>query len=438
MIMAGVLFMAILWAANTGRAATPDIPAGTPARTQNPVTVQGVDLPAFAGVPLDELALYRYQDAAWAPVPFQFDEVTAGGIYTITEDGLLDGNDELVFVARDGGELVAAANWPDDATSRLHPRQVITVSDPLGSENLGWFYLYRSATLPRSSDAYIDWQEADQTLTGISYTLALETDEFFGISALTLNGQPIDLLDRQKLRAQTTIFLFGVPVSTTVYNEVSIAQFITQPLTVTLPIIGPVRAVGGNDTIGFAFYGTEADLSFSLPLADIDIAPFTVLHFDYLRLSLDLMDPAGTGFAPARYHDSNGSDVAIDGVGDAVPVSPPVNWTEMAGAYGGWVAVNDINPAAGTLTSYYLDDSNPDPDDTGDGVSFGDAGYRIDDPNGTVEVRQSLVILRAGTGNVGAAVSVWADNPLVVDTAIELFISVDLPEKVYIPQALKP
>jgi len=326
MIMAGVLFMAILWAANTGRAATPDIPAGTPARTQNPVTVQGVDLPAFAGVPLDELALYRYQDAAWAPVPFQFDEVTAGGIYTITEDGLLDGNDELVFMTWDGGELVDPTNWPDDALSRQHPRQKVTVADPLSNENLGWFYLYRSASLPRSGGAYIDWDEPAQTLSGISYTLDLETEDFFGISTLTLNGQPTDILDRQKLHGQYTIFLFGNPISMTTFTEESITRFITEPLTITLPIIGPVRAVGGNNTFGYAFYGTEANLGAFLPLADIDIAPFTVLHFDYVRLSLDLMDPAGTGFAPARYYDSNGSDVAIDGVGDAVPVSPPVRF----------------------------------------------------------------------------------------------------------------
>ncbi len=345
---------------------------------------------------------------------------------------------EKLTLCEDGGELVDPAIWPEDDASRQHPRQKVTVTDPLSGENLGWYYLYRSPTLPRSGDIYIDWNAPAQTLTSISYTLALETEDFFGISMLSLNGQPVDILDRQKLRVQTTIFLFGTPVSTTVFNEVSITQLITQPLTVTLPIIGPVRAVGGNDTVGFAFYGTEADLSFSLPLADIDIAPFTVLHFDYLRTSLDLLDPAGTGFAPARYYDSNGSDVAIDGMGDAVPPSPPVNWTETAGAYGGWVSVGSIDPAAGTLTNYYRDDANPDPDDTGDGVSFGDAGYRIDDPNGTVVVQQSLVVLPAGAGNVGAAVSLWPDNPLVASTAIEIFISVDLPEKIYLPQALKP
>jgi len=434
--MAGLMLVVLFVQATAGRAAEYDDSTGTLSRVQNPVTITGAELPAFDGVPLTELVLYHYQNTVWEPVPFQFDEVTAGGTYTVTEDGLLDGNDELVFMAFDGGEGVDNSIWPDDFQSRLHPRQAITVTDPLSGNDLGRYYLYHSVTLPQNSDTYVQWDEPAQFLTGISYTLEFETDSFFGVSNLTLNGQPADILDRQKLRGQATVLLGGFPISTTSFTEESITQLITQRLTVTLPIIGPIRAVGGDNTVGYAFYGTEANLMLSLPLADIPIAPLTVVHFDFLRMSLDLLDPAGSGFAPARYYDSNGADVAIDGVADAVPADPPVNWTQTTGAYGGWVSVNNINPAAGTLANYYLDDNTPDPDDTGDGVSYGDTGFRVDDPNGTVDVGQQLVFLPAGVGNVGAAVSLWAGNPLMTRTAIEIFESSEAFKFIYMPLVL--
>lgn len=98
------------------------------ARSHDPVIVPGAELVEFAGVPLDELALLSYQGGTWEPVPFQVDEVTASGNYTSTEDGLLDANDELVFMGCDGGDQAPPDDWVADEEARLHPRYAIAIS----------------------------------------------------------------------------------------------------------------------------------------------------------------------------------------------------------------------------------------------------------------------------------------------------------------------
>ena len=417
LVLGLVVVWLLVWGLGQAGASTP---AGL-SRTQDPLVMNGANFPAFDGVPLTELALYQYQAGAWQPIPFQVDEVDSSGAYVASEDGLLDANDELVLMPGDLGDSVAVDNWPTDAQARLYPRYAITATDSLQPGEAGWVYLYRSTTLPPSDEAYIAWDEAAQTLSGISYTVRFETEQFVGIADLSLNGQVVDVLDRQKIRGQYSILLFGQVISTSTFNEETVLNFITQPLTITLPVVGPVRAVASDGEQGFAFYGAKAGLGLSLPLADVDIAPFTVLHFDFVQVALDLLDPAGTGMAPAFYYDSNGANAAIDGVPEAVPASPPLAWSQVAGALGGWVNIGQIGPANGTLTNHYRDDATPDPNDTGDGRAYGEAGARIANPNGTVTFGQVLYLTPAGAGNAGAQYLLWSQNPLRGAAALQSF-----------------
>lgn len=390
-------------------------------RPQDPVILSGADFPAFDGVAIAELALYRYQAGSWQPIPFQVDELTVNNSYTTTEDGLLDSNDQLVFMAFSAGEVAAITNWVNDVQAQSNPRFVITATDPLDPAGQGWAYLYRSSTLPHANNSYVSWDKSNQTITAISYTASFTPQQFLGLSSLSLNNNPADLLDRQKIRGQVSVLLFGQPISTTIFDEETILGLITQPVTITLPIVGPIRAVGGNETQGFAFYGSRIDLSLALDLSDVDIAPFTVLHFDFIRVSLDWNDPAGSGLSPATYYNNNGIQVAIDGLPDNVPTSPPANWVQVSGAAGGLVTVGDIDPANGTLQNYYKDQATPDPNDKGDNRSYGDAGFRLDDPNGLIAVNQLLYILPGNSGNVGQLYQNLAANPITIETMIELY-----------------
>ena len=73
-------------------------------RDLEPVVLQASSFSGFAGAPLGELFLYAYDaaEAAWQQIPFQIDEIGISGNnsgYFIPDDGLLDDDDELAFMA---------------------------------------------------------------------------------------------------------------------------------------------------------------------------------------------------------------------------------------------------------------------------------------------------------------------------------------------------
>lgn len=406
-------------------------------RPQDPVIITTNAFPAFNNAPIPELALLVYQNNSWQAIPFQIDEVSITGTYVLSEDGLLDSNDELVFMGADAGELISPTVWPNDFQSQLNPRYAITITDPLSPTNMAWAYLYRSTTLTHTAESYVAWDEAGQALTAVSYTLSFSPSQFLGISNMTLNGQPVDILDRQKVGAGVTVFIFGNPGPTTIFNEETILDFLTQTITITLPIAGPVRAVGGNDAQNFAFYGAKAEFTIDLPLVDIPVAPFTVAHFDYISMSMDLNDPVASGMTPTSYYNNNGVSVSVDGTPDVVGNTPPLAWSQIDGGLGGWVTIQEIDPADGTLTNYYKDDDTLDPNGTGDGRSYGDAGFRIDEPNGTIAISQTLYILPLAAGNVGAIYQSRAQNPLTAETAEQIFVPTTPVFLAYLPLMIK-
>jgi hypothetical protein len=347
----------------------------------------------------------------------------------MTEDGLLDGNDELVFMSFDAGEAVTEDVWPEDVTSRLSPRYAITVTDPLSPAQQAWAYLYRSESLPRPSGTYITWTEALQTVQGLSYTLALETEDFVGLSELTVNGSN-DILDRQKVYVNATFDPILLPPQEITLTEESVLDLVGAPPTVTLSNVGAIRAVGGNVLTGFgyAFYGSELTFSFLVDLSDRSVV-FVVpgqLHANDVRTSFDLLDPALSGFGPAVYYDSNTpAGVPIDGAVDAVPSVPPVDWWQWDGAPGGLVMVTASDPGDGILTNYYEDDSSADPDDTGDGMRYADTGILISEPvNGDIGVAfisLTGVVVPPGHGNVGAMAAARVNSPLLSGTAAQAY-----------------
>lgn len=394
-------------------------------RPSDPVIVSGAMLTDHAGSAVGALALYRYRAGSWEPVLFQVDEVDASGVYTSSDGGLLDENDEVVFMAFDAGELAGPSSWPDDAEARSHPRYAIRVDDPLDAGAAGWAYLYRSATLPRAAvPDYVTWDQTAQSVTAISYTAAFSTD-FVGLADLSLNGSSTDILDRQKLRIAGTLTPNFPPIPIALsFNEETIRDFFPLPLTITLPITGPVRAIAGSPAQYSAFYGGRYEALVALPLTDTTITepiPGSV-HFDSVRTSLDLRDPSATDMAPATYFDPNvPAGVSVNGAADSVPTTPPVGWYQVSGAVGGFVLVEEVDPANGTRLNYYRDSSTIDSNDTGDQRSYGDAGAQVEDPNGEVSAAITLFVLPPAASNVGALYRSYVDNPLEAATTRELF-----------------
>jgi hypothetical protein len=134
---------------------------------------------------------------------------------------------------------------------------------------------------------------------------------------------------------------------------------------------------------------------------------------DKMRFSLDLNDPQSSGLAPVTYYDSNvAAGVPVDGQPDAVPTQPLADWQQIDGSFGGFVSLLDLSVGSGQLGTYYLDDDTLDPDDTGDQLSYGDAGFFITNPGGLLQVQQQLYFLSGQQGNQGSLFAQQAANPL--------------------------
>ena len=407
---------------------------GSLSRLPMPVTINGALLPAHLGAPISELKLYRYHTNGWEPVPFQIDEVTATGIFTGTEDGLLDSNDELTFMSQDAG-FVTPVLWVDDAEAQSHERVELLLDDALTMESAA-LYLYRSNTLPSSSESYISWNPTTQQMTAAAYSIAFEPESFLGFSSMQLLGQTADMLDRQKLRGSILVSPPPpFPPFSTSFNEEDVASQFGVPTTITLPITGPIRALGGSDSQQFAFYGWQVDTALAIDFSDV-VTNLTTLHVEEVRISLDWLDPAGAGFGPATYFDSNTpGGVATDGNPDAIPALPVPAWQEIAAAQGSVVSLATIDPGQGTVAGFYRDDLTLSSGDTGDGRSFSEFGFVVTEPNGIVTATNSLYFWPGSSGTQGATVLSQMETPLSVTTNGQ---SYEPARAIYLPVIARP
>jgi len=386
------------------------------ARIQEPVVVTGDELPLFDGAALGDLYVYACSGATWQQIPFQLDEVDASGTYT-AENGLLDANDELVFMVMDLGEQATASDWITDTHSQSYLRYEIQVSDPLNPSQLGWAYVYRSATLsPSLPTDYVSWDAANQRLVGSTYVVGFSPAVHAAMDSMELNGSGTDALDRGKIRIDATCYVYGFPVPLTLTEE-----DLAGSLDYTPDIDGPVRAGGGSaDGSSWAYHSLYQSY-FAMNIDDLaPPPPCTTLTIEQVRLSSDWLDPTTTGMAPATYYDNNsGAGVAIDGAPDSVPPAPVTTWKQVSGGQGSIVQVVEVTVGAGQLANYYLDDQTVDPDDTGDGRSFGDAGFAVDDPAGQVCAETLTFFLDPDLPNMGLTYQSYYANPLEVVVAAQ-------------------
>lgn len=386
-------------------------------RTLEPAILTGALLPEFAGVPLATLFAYAYDGTQWIPIPFQVDEANANGDYGV-EDGLLDANDELVFMAMDLGVQVATNDWLADAGSQLYPRYELAVTNPLASEELGWVYLYRSLTLsPPATADYVSWDGVTQRLVAGVYVTGYD-DSHAGSEVLELNGSGVDVLDRDKLRVEATCYVYGIPIPVTL-TEIDLAGQVVM----TPTIDGPVRAGRGSTSGSTWAYYAHSRIHLEFNVGDLEPPdPCTSVTVNAIRVSSDWRDPAASGMAPATYYDANvPAGVPLDGVPDSVPTTPVTAWRQVSGARGSSVSLSEVSLQGGTLTNYYKDDQTQDNGDTGDLRSYGDAGLRVANPAGLVSVDLLSYILDAGQPPLGEQFLDYYAQPLQVAATAQTY-----------------
>lgn len=400
-------------------------------RAKDRALLTGSFFQQFVGVNKSELVAYRYLGGVWEPIPSQLDEKDTFGKYTIAEGGLLDANDEFVFMAQDVGDEAAEDNWVNDSLARSNWRYKIHVVDDLHPTEEGWVYLYRSTTLPQSAVSYVSWDEPTETFTGLNYTASFDQSTITGIAGLTVNGVAVDILDRQKVRVLQRSCQ-GTNCQEDNINEENLSSYITVP-PLNVIINGPVRAIADGPNLTFIATGASLDTVISVDLSTRDISGVNV-NFLNFRYSFDFNSPAAMGFSPATYYSPVKTGGApVDGVPDSVPVGPLVTWYEHIGSWGGLVTILSMTPTTG-VQNFYRDNSAVDPTDTGDLKAFGETGIYMPDPDSNIIIRTVFYPIPAGVGNVGADYRARYSTPL---TTTALAQKAGLEAAGFLPVAIK-
>jgi len=375
--------------------------AGPLNRPEDPVVVTGAELPALIGVAPGDVVAFRY-DGGWQQVPVQVDEralksfdtiynqpptynvsalvYTDAGTFTGPDaDPAFDGDDELVFMARDAGDPAPSFSEPAGVVANTGVE--IEVSDPLDAAARGYVYLFQQdGTLdPGAGKQYVSYVfnllsgpylTTYRTQDGPNPEDSTAASPYYGhhfsdrwvsdrlwITAGGASGA--DILDRHK-----ALFAPGNCVrSEDTFSDGEGAFIVNKS--------GPVRAirsyVGANSgpltQREHIFYERREDIRTYLRVHTI---PSVMDFFDY--------SPAAAGMA--YYNDLNLSGVTVDGVPDSVAVGA-IGWEMVTGIQGSLIMAGIVstNIAGFAYTSYYLDDVTPGVTQcTGDQFAYGSSG----------------------------------------------------------------
>lgn len=430
-------------------------------RDLEPVLLQGSSFSGFAGAPLGELFLYAYDsaEAAWQQIPFQIDEIGISGNksgYFIPDDGLLDDNDELAFMARDAGDL-APDSWIPDSGSQAFDRYEIEVSNPLELSEKGWVYLYRSASLTVDDNLvdYIDWHASatgnagQDTVRSIFYEMSHGTGGFPEDLRITQagGGNDQDLLDRLKLRATIAIGIIEFPPIDETAIVVSSegddgVRAVDGRVRVVREVNATLEGLDLNFESGALFYYPYS-ISYTIEIPSLEgLGGSAVLLSG--RLSLDLnQNAANMTFISAN----NPNGFTVDGSPDTPNTEidsqlPGNNWASVRGEQGTIVHLFPIESSVGGSRSlYYKDDNSVDDEDTGDEMSYADIGLAVADTIQPPAIfsYKGYYLGADAPADIGAQIANFERNPLDageplrqsfgdVTTAVEIRVGAGVPE----------
>ncbi|MHC4443543.1 MAG: hypothetical protein ACYTBZ_04585 [Planctomycetota bacterium] len=372
-------------------------------RDRDPVVITGIDLSLMLGLPVNEVVAFRYQ-GGWQQIPVQIDErkvVDYGIVYntdpvslyttayadssTYTgpdDDPAFDGDDELVFMAKDGGDRAGVAvALPMGVVSGTGLE--ITIDDPVDGGQ-GYVYLFRTdGTL--SPGAVVDYITYTFNLLAGSYIPNYSTmngpnpedSEAYSahyrthfsdrwirdeLNVLSGSSSGADILDRHKN-------MFGPGICQRTENTFSAGEgafFVNKD--------GAVRAIrsymGANSgpltQREHIFYEQRQDIT-------------TFLRVHPIQGVMDVYDYSPDAAGMTYYNDLNLGGVLVDGIPDVVTAGQIV-WEMVTGVQGSLIVSHyietDIDPFDYTL--YYSDDSSPSVTQcTGDAYEYATSGVWI-------------------------------------------------------------
>ncbi len=441
------------------------------ARPADPVVLTGADLPTMVDGARATIVGFRWTGSAWAQLPIQIDEravVNFGKIYNDaaavfygSQPGLVnqlvytssatftgndpntkfDGDDELVFMARDAGVESPGGSQPTGVVPGSGVE--IHVTDPLAPGSEGFVYLFRKASgsglVQGARVKYVRYAfrllsgnykttysrtagpNPENTLvTGATYKHHFADRWLSDRLEVTAPGASgVDILDRQKvLFGPTTCVRSEDTFDATGPFGSAEGVFVTNKS-------GPVRAIrsylgansGPNTQRTHFFYDRREDIR-------------TDLRVHAIPQVMDFMDYSPAAVGMTYRNQLNPAGVAVDGVPDAITAGAG-EWEQITGAQGTVTNIGRLTTSwtPASVTSYHLDDSTPsDPQCTGDAFAYASSGMWInsalpctDPAQGCtatlVGVRTMYFDAPGGTAGSAATYSAGVSQPLQATTA---------------------
>ena len=405
-------------------------------RSIQPVVLTGAQFPEFAGVPVGEISLWAFDASTgnWKALPFQIDERGPSGSYFSTDDGVLDGNDDLVFMTRDFGEAASDTNWIPDAASRNYPRYEIVVTNPEHPDSHLYGYLYRA--VPPSFQSLVSIDPQTQDIFSDQYRIG------FGQNGLpnkiivpnSAGGNGSDFLDRLKIHIIAQVQGFSGPTQIQITEngiQKQGVKFKVGPVRIIRSIIfkivvdlGALGQIESPDTYYFPIFFYPYSMAVQADSIDLSLTNQLNIKILSVRYSLDL-NPNASGM---KFYNPNNSGILIDGQPDQInkEIQPGLNYQMVTGNQGTLISLLEVPDIGSQQQLYYCESTTGSTCDgtfdTGDSLSYGDAGFRVTgtDIQGVLRFWSTVYMLPGNQpADTGAKLLADTQNPFTISLSLQ-------------------
>jgi len=343
-------------------------------RTADPVMIQGQNLKALLGKPIEYLRVYAAQRGVLAPIPYQIDERDLANRLALPEgprpnldgdQGRLDGNDELVLMAKDLGDRVAKEDWIPGYEVGLE----IEVQDPL-TDSRGWAYIFYFLNPPaRSPVDYVRYilTSTENTVSTENYLVSSSPESAYYRKLLVTevgggNGQNLIRKTRIEGRVRLEWFFLLGAIKTFKRDEDDIEFHITAykdgPIRIILRGKPELELIMGkklpSEEVDSIYYVNQ------LYTTHIIHSPVKISRYCSQATVLGTLDFNENAFGMKFYNSNNPQGVVLDGVMSEAEKNldrSRNSWSILTGQQGTLLTRLTWGPTLDQLkdTLYYLD-----------------------------------------------------------------------------------
>jgi hypothetical protein len=392
-------------------------------RDTDPLVITNHNL--FGDILLSEITPMVLRDGIWLEVPYQIDERAPSGNLFEEDDIRWDLNDELILLSADAGEKAEANEWPLISFISDDARISIECIDPVDGDT-AYFYLYHA--VPLSETVFLmDYDFAEITISSANYKAGMNTTHGFLNEIRFNDGGDFgsNMMDRSKLRIRGEVFGFEWLLTEEDFI-LSNSRFAAGPLRISLETTN-LASVFGNAVETRStqyFYPTM----FESPLDTINI-PADV-GTNLFRISFDL----NTAAIPAVMASNHNSSLVVDGTPDTYnssldPEDLDGFWLNYRFAENEAYILSRVGNIGNDPGFYYYDNTDggsaDGTSDTGDGASYGDAGFQFNSLNSGSHINQNRFYFVAKDQLSAEKALAYFQQPLVTIVSTELFVGLE-------------